>query len=129
MKKARFSHFVMNIAEHLNNEWLACFATEECSVKKPPYSYVIPNSQLEEKIYTHISESAPKLVKDIVTVNEVQKFVVDDQTFRNLIIEPFEYFICGKEGVKGFEELKKFNKPSKFCGKIFKVGDPTYTCK
>ncbi|XP_065661798.1 E3 ubiquitin-protein ligase UBR2 isoform X2 [Hydra vulgaris] len=129
MKKARFSHFIMNVPEHLNNEWLACFPKECFSVRNPPYSYNTKESQLEAKIYSHLSQHAPKLMKEITTINNVSKFVIDEHKFKCWIVEPFEYFICGKDPSKGFEELRKINKPPNFCGRLFKVGDPTYTCK
>ena len=75
------------------------------------FSHVVPS------IYTESSSTG------------VLKAVPDTKLFQELIVEPLEYFLLASHSENGFEWLKKFNSPPKFCGRVFNVGDPTFTCK
>ncbi|CAL1294338.1 unnamed protein product [Larinioides sclopetarius] len=48
----------------------------------------------------------------------------------SVIFTPFEQFICGsKHTAQVFEELKMLNDTPSLCGKVFKSGEPTYSCR
>lgn len=57
------------------------------------------------------------------------KGFVNEEKFRTEILEPIEYFVCGEDPSKGFERMKNLNSPPQLCGKHFKVGEPTYSCR
>ena len=57
------------------------------------------------------------------------KGFMKEEKFKKEILEPMEYFLCGEDPSKGFEKIKNLNNPPQLCGKLFKVGEPTYSCR
>ena len=57
------------------------------------------------------------------------KAVINEEKCQRMIFAPLEYFICAENPEVGFEKLKSFNSPSQLCGKVFKIGEPTYSCR
>lgn len=54
----------------------------------------------------------------------------DENLAKSVLFEPLEQFVCNdKNSEKVFEELKKLNDPPSLCGKVFKMGEPTYSCR
>lgn len=48
----------------------------------------------------------------------------------SIIFNPLEQFICGsKNTAQKFEDLKMLNDTPSLCGKVFKSGEPTYSCR
>ncbi|GIY02969.1 e3 ubiquitin-protein ligase UBR2 [Caerostris darwini] len=48
----------------------------------------------------------------------------------SIIFTPLEQFICGtRNTAAAFEDLKKLNDSPALCGKVFKAGEPTYSCR
>jgi E3 ubiquitin-protein ligase UBR2 len=37
--------------------------------------------------------------------------------------------LCGEDPSGGLKKLKSLNKPQQLCGKMFKYGDPTFSCR
>ena len=138
MKKARLSPELLNLSPQLLNldkyaiakKWIEDFANDPAGLNtgNPSSLFNIQNTKLQTSLYEYLSEEVPKLLKE-VTITGVLKFVVDEEQFENVIGKPLEYFICGQDQIDGFAELKAQSKPAKYCGKLFNVGDPTYTCK
>ncbi|XP_014664859.1 PREDICTED: E3 ubiquitin-protein ligase UBR2-like [Priapulus caudatus] len=52
----------------------------------------------------------------------------EDETRKSLLF-PLELFICGGEPQEVFSQLKNLDNPRQLCGKVFKVGEPTYSCR
>ncbi|KAG8196917.1 hypothetical protein JTE90_027621 [Oedothorax gibbosus] len=47
-----------------------------------------------------------------------------------ILFAPMEQFICGsKDTNDAFEHLKMLNNAPSLCGKVFKIGEPTYSCR
>uniref|UniRef100_A0A8C1UEU4 E3 ubiquitin-protein ligase n=1 Tax=Cyprinus carpio TaxID=7962 RepID=A0A8C1UEU4_CYPCA len=42
---------------------------------------------------------------------------------------PLEWYLCGEEPSVGLAKLEQNNQPSQLCGHVFKVGEPTYSCR
>ena len=80
-----------------------------------------------DELFNFLSDAVPALLKE-VEVGGIIKYIIEEDDFMSNIGKYLEKFICGKSCPGGFDELKSFGKPSKFCGKVFNVGDPTYTC-
>ena len=54
----------------------------------------------------------------------------DERKAQKFLFRPMEYFLCeGMELDELLPKLKAAEKPSHFCGKIFKMGEPTYNCR
>lgn len=48
----------------------------------------------------------------------------------SIIFTPLEQFICGsKDAAKVFDHLKVLNNTPSLCGRVFKSGEPTYSCR
>lgn len=55
---------------------------------------------------------------------------VDDKEIHDLLIAPLERFLCcDSDTEKVFKQLAEKNDPPAVCGKLFKVGEPTYSCR
>ena len=57
------------------------------------------------------------------------KAVFNEEKCQQMIFTPLEYFICGEDPSVGFQKLQNTNLPSQLCGRVFKVGEPTYSCR
>lgn len=57
------------------------------------------------------------------------KAVINEEKCQRMIFAPLEYFICGEDPSVGFQRLQNANAPSQLCGRVFKVGEPTYSCR
>ncbi|XP_015925189.1 E3 ubiquitin-protein ligase UBR2 [Parasteatoda tepidariorum] len=72
-------------------------------------------------IYSHSPD------EEIVDSQEVlRKSALEEEE----LFGPLEQFICGDENVSSvFEQLKLLNDTPSLCGKVFKSGEPTYSCR
>lgn len=75
----------------------------------------------------HISEYASKCFELHTEPN--LKVQINEEKCQRAIFAPLEYIICGEDPSIGFEKLQSTNSPSQLCGKVFKVGEPTYSCR
>lgn len=57
------------------------------------------------------------------------KVNVKEEQCQETILNVLEYFLFGEEPSAGLEKLQKLNKPPQLCGKMFKFGDPTFSCR
>lgn len=55
--------------------------------------------------------------------------VVNEEKCQELIFSPMEYFLCGEDPKVGLEKLDNLNNPPQLCDKVFKSGEPTYSCR
>lgn len=53
----------------------------------------------------------------------------DEQGAKFAIIDVIEEFICGDDPHALFEKIKAEGNLSSVCGHVFKVGEPTYSCR
>lgn len=53
----------------------------------------------------------------------------EERLAHKFLFRPMEYFLCRQDPEVVFEELKAKNMPSQLCGKVFKTGEPTYSCR
>lgn len=75
----------------------------------------------------HLSEYAFKCFEVYSAPN--LKAAINEEKCQRTIFTPLEYFLCGEDPVVGFQTLQNANSPSQLCGKVFKVGEPTYSCR
>ena len=108
--------------------WIELF-NEDSKINKNfdcPSQIRINESKLEKELFKYFSDVVPTLLTEN-KVGGVLRYSTDEKIFEKLIAKELEYFICNSYNVN--EILKEFSNPSKFCGKVFGLGDPTYTCK
>ena len=54
----------------------------------------------------------------------------DEDAAHRVLFAPLEEFICGtKDTAQMFEHLKTLNATPSLCGRVFKSGEPTYSCR
>lgn len=76
---------------------------------------------------SHLSEYAFKCF-ELHSVPNL-KAVINEEKCQRMIFTPLEYFICGEDPSDGFQKLQNANAPSQLCGRVFKFGEPTYSCR
>ena len=133
MKKAKLetSHFLQESVERkISQKWITEFEkdSQRFELLSCPSQCNITETKLETTLFKYLSDTVPYLLKE-TQVGGVIKFIVDEDKFQEHITTVLEEFICGQDCKGGFHDLKSYGKPSKFCGKVFNVGDPTYSCK
>jgi len=131
MKKAKLeenTQFSIKAYQNVAAYWIDLFQ-EDLTVNKTfkcPSQIQIKDTKLEKEIFQYFSRVVPSLLKQN-DAGGVLRFVTDEDEFERLICKPLEYFICKNNNA--LNTLKEFSNPSKFCGEVFQLGDPTYTCK
>ena len=51
------------------------------------------------------------------------------ELFEKLVISPLEWFLFGENPCEGKRKLLDLNNPPTLCAKVFKSGEPTYSCR
>lgn len=66
---------------------------------------------------------SPKINDNCLNFN----FNEDEAT--RVLLTPLEEFICNGDPSVVLQELSQFDKPQTVCGRVFKMGEPTYSCR
>ncbi|XP_038072010.1 E3 ubiquitin-protein ligase UBR2-like isoform X2 [Patiria miniata] len=53
----------------------------------------------------------------------------EDLMCQEKLLQPLEWFICNGDPSLVFQQLKKTDNPPQLCGRVFKMGEPTYSCR
>ncbi|CAN8023512.1 unnamed protein product [Ixodes persulcatus] len=54
----------------------------------------------------------------------------DEAALKHTLLDSLERFVCGTSDPRGyFEELRRLESPPTLCGRVFKSGEPTYSCR
>ena len=53
----------------------------------------------------------------------------EDDACNDSLLAPLEWYICNGDPEVVFQELKQVDVPPQFCGRVFKMGEPTYSCR
>lgn len=86
-------------------------------------------NQFSRKIlHSYLANVIPVITKT-EEVNGVEKTIVDHEKWKALVEWPLGYFICGEDPEIGLAKIREQDSPPEICGKVFDIGDPTYTCK
>ncbi|XP_029189284.2 E3 ubiquitin-protein ligase UBR2-like [Acropora millepora] len=75
----------------------------------------------------HLSDFASRCFEVYSAPN--LKAAINEEKCQRFIFTALEYFLCGEDPIVGFQKLLNANSPSQLCGKVFKVGEPTYSCR
>ena len=88
----------------------------------------VMNQSGRKILHSYLANIIPILLQQERT-NGVEKAFVDKEKWKALIEWPLGYFICGEDPEIGLAKIKELDTAPKVCGKLFDIGDPTYTCK
>ncbi|XP_032673468.1 E3 ubiquitin-protein ligase UBR2 [Odontomachus brunneus] len=54
---------------------------------------------------------------------------IDEAKAQKILFSPLEEFICNGDPQVVLKELTKMDNPPSMCGRVFKLGEPTYSCR
>ena len=54
---------------------------------------------------------------------------IEDDKVHKYFFEILEKFLCNGDPKEMFEKLSSLNAPQTQCGKVFKISEPTYSCR
>uniref|UniRef100_A0A8C0KC13 E3 ubiquitin-protein ligase n=1 Tax=Canis lupus dingo TaxID=286419 RepID=A0A8C0KC13_CANLU len=82
-------------------------------------------TDLTREVYQHLAHYVPKIY-----CRGPNPFPQkEDMLAQHVLLGPMEWYLCGEDPAFGFPKLEQANKPSHLCGRVFKVGEPTYSCR
>ncbi|XP_048858643.1 E3 ubiquitin-protein ligase UBR2 isoform X1 [Brienomyrus brachyistius] len=82
-------------------------------------------SDLPKAVYQHLARYVPKIYCLGPNLNPQN----EDLLAQLLLQGPLEWYLCGEDPSIGLAKLEQSNQPSQLCGHVFKVGEPTYSCR
>jgi len=53
----------------------------------------------------------------------------EDRLAIKFLFRPAEQFLCNGDPEEVFKQLKDKDMPAQICGRVFKHGEPTYSCR
>uniref|UniRef100_A0A671L712 E3 ubiquitin-protein ligase n=1 Tax=Sinocyclocheilus anshuiensis TaxID=1608454 RepID=A0A671L712_9TELE len=86
---------------------------------------MVPQCNLPKEVYQHLACYVPKIYCLGPNLNPQN----EDLLAPLLLQSPLEWYLCGEEPSVGLAKLEQNNQPSQLCGHVFKVGEPTYSCR
>ncbi|XP_062851990.1 E3 ubiquitin-protein ligase UBR2 isoform X1 [Trichomycterus rosablanca] len=82
-------------------------------------------TDLPREVHQHLACYVPKIYCLGPNLNPQS----EDLLSQLLLLSPMEWYLCGEEPSVGLAKLEQNNQPSQLCGHVFKVGEPTYSCR
>ncbi|XP_043930148.1 E3 ubiquitin-protein ligase UBR1 [Protopterus annectens] len=79
---------------------------------------------LRSQIFSHFAEYVPRIY---CTDEDARK--QDDEQVQHSLLAPIEWFLFGEEPAKGLEKLQQSGSCSQICGRVFRSGETTYSCR
>lgn len=96
----------------------------ECSAEETAGKW-LQATDLTSEVYQHLARYVPKIY-----CRGPNPFPQkEDMLAQHVLLGPMEWYLCGEDPAFGFPKLEQANKPSHLCGRVFKVGEPTYSCR
>ncbi|XP_028846030.1 E3 ubiquitin-protein ligase UBR2 isoform X2 [Denticeps clupeoides] len=82
-------------------------------------------TDLPSEVYKHLACYVPKIYCLGPNLNPQ-----NEELLAGLLLQaPLEWYLCGEDPSAGLAKLEQNNQPSQLCGHVFKVGEPTYSCR
>uniref|UniRef100_A0A7N6F9T1 E3 ubiquitin-protein ligase n=1 Tax=Anabas testudineus TaxID=64144 RepID=A0A7N6F9T1_ANATE len=108
--------------------------TSSSSPLGPPPQRWLVASNLEQEVYRHLAMYVPRILcvgpNGGVSSREEQREEQREELACQLLLSaPLEWLLLGEEPAAGLAQLQENNQPSPLCGHVFKVGEPTYSCR
>uniref|UniRef100_A0A4W5PF41 E3 ubiquitin-protein ligase n=1 Tax=Hucho hucho TaxID=62062 RepID=A0A4W5PF41_9TELE len=82
-------------------------------------------TDLYKEVYQHLACYVPKIYCLGPNLNPQS----EDLLAQLLLQAPLEWYLCGEDPSMGLAKLEQNNQPSQLCGHVFRVGEPTYSCR
>uniref|UniRef100_A0A6Q2XMY6 E3 ubiquitin-protein ligase n=1 Tax=Esox lucius TaxID=8010 RepID=A0A6Q2XMY6_ESOLU len=82
-------------------------------------------TDLYKEVYQHLACYVPKIYCLGPNLNPQS----EDLLAQLLLQSPLEWYLCGEDPSMGLVKLEQNNQPSQLCGHVFRVGEPTYSCR
>ncbi|XP_041722955.1 E3 ubiquitin-protein ligase UBR2-like isoform X3 [Coregonus clupeaformis] len=82
-------------------------------------------TDLYKEVYQHLASYVPKIYCLGPNLNPQS----EDLLAQLLLQAPLEWYLCGEDPSMGLAKLEQNNQPSQLCGHVFRVGEPTYSCR
>ncbi|XP_070398902.1 E3 ubiquitin-protein ligase UBR2 isoform X1 [Nothobranchius furzeri] len=85
-------------------------------------------NNLQQEVYHHLAEYVPRILCLGLSggSREEQR---EELACQLLLFAPLEWLLLGEDPSTGLVPLQKKNLSSPLCGHVFKVGEPTYSCR
>uniref|UniRef100_H2ZUK3 E3 ubiquitin-protein ligase n=1 Tax=Latimeria chalumnae TaxID=7897 RepID=H2ZUK3_LATCH len=80
---------------------------------------------LKYEVYRHLAQYVPK----IYCTRAEAKPVEEEELVQGALLRPLEWYLFGEDPQVGLEKLIQSSGSSELCGKVFKGGETTYSCR
>lgn len=88
------------------------------------------NSLSQLDFVTFLQSSAAQFIHiEQKSNSELGSYNFDEQNAKHAVIDVIEKFICGDNSQSFLERLKLEDNVASVCGRVFKIGEPTYSCR
>ncbi|XP_055680876.1 E3 ubiquitin-protein ligase UBR1 [Lutzomyia longipalpis] len=87
------------------------------------------NSLTTEDFITYFNAACPFFIIVNKEEGETETVTFDEQSAKGAILDALEDFICGDNPQNVLDKLKSENNVAAVCGRVFKIGEPTYCCR
>lgn len=90
-------------------------------------------ADLQHEVYRHLAVYVPRILclgpSGGSSKEEHREEQREELACQLLLLAPLEWLLLGEEPASGLALLQEKNQPSPLCGHVFKVGEPTYSCR
>ncbi|XP_031177403.1 E3 ubiquitin-protein ligase UBR2 isoform X2 [Sander lucioperca] len=86
-------------------------------------------ADLQQEIYHHLAAYVPRILCVGPSGGSSREEQREELACQLLLLAPLEWLLLGAEPAAGLAALQENNTPSPLCGHVFKVGEPTYSCR
>uniref|UniRef100_A0A3B4UIU4 E3 ubiquitin-protein ligase n=1 Tax=Seriola dumerili TaxID=41447 RepID=A0A3B4UIU4_SERDU len=91
-------------------------------------------AELQQEVYSHLATYVPRILclgpsGGGSSREEQREEQREELACQLLLLAPLEWLLLGEEPAAGLAQLQENNQPSPLCGHVFKVGEPTYSCR
>uniref|UniRef100_A0A3Q1FII4 E3 ubiquitin-protein ligase n=1 Tax=Acanthochromis polyacanthus TaxID=80966 RepID=A0A3Q1FII4_9TELE len=90
-------------------------------------------ADLQQEVYRHLAAYVPRILclgpSGGSSREEQREEQREELACQLLLLAPLEWLLLGEEPAAGLALLQENNQPSPLCGHVFKVGEPTYSCR
>ncbi|XP_049926523.1 E3 ubiquitin-protein ligase UBR2 [Epinephelus moara] len=86
-------------------------------------------SDLQQEVYRHLAVYVPRILCLGPSGGSSREEQREELACQLLLLAPLEWLLLGEEPATGLALLQENNQPSPLCGHVFKVGEPTYSCR
>ncbi|XP_067467007.1 E3 ubiquitin-protein ligase UBR2 isoform X2 [Thunnus thynnus] len=90
-------------------------------------------ADLQQEVHRHLALYVPRILclgpSGCSSREEQREEQREELACQLLLLAPLEWLLLGEEPAAGLALLQENNQPSPLCGHVFKVGEPTYSCR